>query len=415
MRDTRSEPSIAPSHPVRSTVLFMTSYIICDHRRIGGGVGERYVGLYGSLIKRYSKIYNVFWYATNTNNLYRFDKNGRIAKLTKVPMPMAILKVLAEAKKDSDSMPPLTTTIAYHYAASSKPVSFMISLVFLFFLRIIGLANVIVDIIDPPVEVHVTYSRFPSVKKIFLGTVLDLLTLNLGTTLITVSNSYQKYLTQKYRLLRGKTFVIHNATFPKLIAAKPPEGKGPLTIFYSGSLMDVKGIPQLIECIADLRDKGLAVSLLLTGGNLKIEEKPWVKSVRINDWLKWTKVLSDQADICVIPYPRRVHWDFTHHCKLSDYMAAGKPIVSMYGTETAYILDKCECGLTANSWKQFGEHILRLYKDREFAKSLGQNGRKAVEKLFDYATRAEMLHNVIQQHLRHASTRVSAAIDVSTK
>lgn len=400
MRNTQKESSTAPSHAVRSAVLFMTSYIICDPREIEGGIGERYVGLYSGLIERYSKIYNVFWYATNANTLYTFDKNGCIVKLTKVPMPIAIFKALAEAKKGSESMPPLTTIIAYHYAATSKPLSFLISVAFFLFLRIIGLVNVIIDIIDPPVEVHVTYTRSPSVKAIFLGTVLDFITLNLGTTLITVSNSYRKYLTEKYRWLRDKTFVIYNATFPRLIVAKPSKGKGPLTIFYAGSMMDVKGIPRLIKCIADLRDKGLAVNLLLTGSNLKIEGKLWVKSIRIDDWREWTKVLSEQADICVIPYPRRVHWDFTHHCKLSDYMAAGKPIVSMYGTETANILDKCECGLTANSWKQFGEHILRLYEDRKFAKSLGQNGRKAVEKLFDYATRAKMLHDVIQRHLK---------------
>jgi len=83
-------------------------------------------------------------------------------------------------------------------------------------------------------------------------------------------------------------------------------------------------------------------------------------------------------------------------------MAAGKPIVSMYGKETASILEKYKCGLTATSWDEFQEHIIRLYKDRKLAKTLGENGRKAVEEFFNYKNLSEMLNKVIQGRLKIA-------------
>lgn len=409
------------SHVVRPVLLIVTSYLLLDRRKIGGGIGEHYVGLYGTLVKKYSKTYRIFWYSVKERSLYMFDVNGNVMNSARMPMPVAIFKVLAKARGSSRSIPCLTTVIAYYYAAKNKPLSFLVSLFLLHLLRILSLTNVTVDIIDPPVEVHVTYNESPSYKKILWGTLLDILTLKKGTLMWFCSNSYQKYLTTKYRISLQRTHVIYDGSFPNLITPKPPKSEGSLTIFYSGALVSLKGVPQLIRSVDKLRKKGINVNLLLTGGvsstsplRIEIKEKAWIKSMLINDWIKWTKILSEKADICVIPYPRRLHWDITFHMKLPDYMAAGKPIVSMYGTETAYILNKYKCGLIARNWDEFEEHILRLYEDRRLAKNLGENGRKAVEEFFNYPNLANMLHELIQKHLRVSTTGERAQIgDIS--
>lgn len=304
--------------------------------------------------------------------------------------------MLTEARKNSKSIPSLTAIIAYYYAAKDRPLSFLISLFLLRLLGVLRRANVIVDVVDPPVEVHVTYSESPSLRKTILGTILDILTLKKGTLVLLCSNSYQEYLTKKYGIPYHRADVIYHGSFPDLISAKPPRAKGPFTVFYSGSMLKVKGVLELIESIGKLRKRGLDVTLMLTGGKLEMEFRPWIKSIWLNDWFEWVRIIREEADICVIPYPRRIHWDLVHHCKLSDYMAAGKPIVAMYGKETASILKRYNCGLVANDWDEFQKHVIRLYQDREFARSLGNNGRKAVEQFFNCKNTAEMLNKLIQ-------------------
>lgn len=392
---------------IKSAVLFVTSYFISDPKEIGGGISEHYVGLYGTFIRKYSKMYKIFWYSVDDNTLRMFDGNGNPRNLTRLPMPLAIFKVLVDARRSSESFPLLTAIIAYYYAAKKKPASFLISLFVFHLLRIMSLVNVMIDIIDPPVEVQITYSESPSLKKIILGTILDTVTLKKGTLMWFCSNSYQKYLTEKYRIPNQRTNVIYDGSVLNLILPNPPKKEGQLTVFYSGALLTIKGVPQLIESIKRLRKKGTDVTLLLTGGvrrpghnHVEAEDEPWIEPMFVDDWLEWVKILSERADVCVIPYPRKLHWDLTFHMKLPDYMAAGKPIVSMYGTETAYILRKYKCGLIAKNWEEFEEHITRLYEDRVLAKTLGENGRKAVEEFLNYTDLAKTLHKMIQQHLR---------------
>jgi len=394
--------SKAHSQLFRPVILVVTSYFLIDRRGIEGPIGEHYVGLYGTFVKNYSKLYKVFWYSTDDSTLHIFNENGNVANSAKMPMPIAILKALAEARKSRESVPSFTAIIAYYYAAKNRPVSYFISLSFFHLLKMLGLVNVIVDIVDPPVEVHITYSESPSPRKVFWGTLLDIVTLKRGTFMWFCSTSYQKYLTKRYDISLDRTHVIYDGSVPELITPKPPKAKGPLTVFYSGSMLNIKGIPQLIESINELRKKGVEITLMLTGGRLRVRSRPWIKSFWFNDWFEWIRALCEEADICVVPYPKRLHWDLTHHIKLPDYMAAGKPIVAMYGRETASLLEKHKCGLTATNWDEFQEHIIRLYKDRELAKTLGENGRKAVEEFFNYTNLSEMLHKVIQGHLKVA-------------
>jgi len=386
------------SSVAKSSLLFITDYFILQPQQIGGGIGEHYAGFYGTFIRRYSKNYKIHWYLTDTLILRSFSSTGALNNSTRTLAPLAILKAVNEAKKTSENKPLLTVTIAYHYVATQNAISFLFLLLLLQVLRITGLVNMIIDIIDPPVEVHLTYSESPSRWNILFGTVLDIITLRSGAAMWFCSNSYQKYLTRKYRIPLYRTRAIYDGSLHNLIKPKPPRKEGPLTLFYSGSLLNVKGIPELIETVSNLRNSGLEVKLLLTGGHIETN-KPWLKSLRTQNWLEWKDILSEEADVCVVPYPRKIHWDLSQHIKLVDYMAAGKPIVSMYYHDTASILEKYKCGLSAHDWKEFKDHITRLYYDRELAKTLGENGRRATEQFFNFDNASEKLHTMIQEML----------------
>jgi len=386
------------SHLVKSSALFISSYFVVPER-IGGGIGEHYAGLYGNFLRKYSSTYKIFWYSIRDRTLRTFDSHGKVVDSTTKSLPTAIFKAMNEARKESESRPLLTVIIAYHYVATLRPIGFLASLFLLQLLKLAELANTIIDVIDPPVEVHLTYSDSPSWRRTLFGLILDILTFKVGTALWFCSDAYQKYLTRKYKIPMHKTWVIYDGSFPNLIKPRPPRKEGPLTLFYSGSLVKVKGIAELIKASEELRKNGIEVNLLLTGGNLTTD-KQWVKSGKEKNWFIWKDMLSEQADICVVPYPRKIHWDLAQHIKIVDYMAAGKPIVSMYYYETASFLRKCKCGLSANGWEEFKDHITRLYYDREFARTLGENGRKAVERIFNMENASQKLHLMIQEMLR---------------
>jgi len=68
--------------------------------------------------------------------------------------------------------------------------------------------------------------------------------------------------------------------------------------------------------------------------------------------------------------------------------------------ETGNIIRTFNCGLVARDWNEFELHLKRLYRDREFAKKLGENGRRAAEKYFNYELLAEALFEKLVKMLR---------------
>lgn len=110
------------------------------------------------------------------------------------------------------------------------------------------------------------------------------------------------------------------------------------------------------------------------------------------DWPTFVDGILFRSDICVIPYPsNRLCFFRAVPAKLFDYMAAGKPIVSTDLKEVSDIIRMFNCGLVARDWKEFKLHLERLCHDRELAKKLGENGRRAVKKYFDYESLADVL------------------------
>jgi len=72
-------------------------------------------------------------------------------------------------------------------------------------------------------------------------------------------------------------------------------------------------------------------------------------------------------------------------------MAAGKPVISTKLYEVGRIITAFNCGIVAQDWNEFAFYIEELYRNRELARKLGYNGRKAMLELFDYELLAEKL------------------------
>lgn len=373
-------------------LLILTSYFSIEPNSVREGIGYRYVGLYGSLVKALlnrSSASKIFWYS-HADRCLRLITRREMLKC-RSGMFKAVLDTFFTTLKNSSY---LVVVVAY-------PSVFMVSrvqatfeyILSLLALKIFSLSRIriVVDDFDPPIEASYAFSeKEPPMLATLARRTLDVLSLKLASLIITVSESYKRYIARIYRIEEKKILVVPNGSLVRYINYVPPKSDGPIIVLYSGSAMKVKDVDKLISTVTKLRQEGLHIDLHIAGGRL-MDLPIWVHNGRC-DWPRFVNGILSETDIGVIPYPpNKLHFSYAMPAKLSDYMAAGKPIISTNLKETGNIIRMFKCGLVARDWKEFELHIKRLYHDREFAKKLGENGRKAAEKYLNYELLADAL------------------------
>ena len=381
-------------------LIVLMSYFAIEPESITGGIGYRFVGLYGSLAKallNHSPESKIFFYS-NADRCLRLITRKKTSK-SRSSMLKAVLGAISTTLKSRSY---LVAVVAYPYAVPSVPTvwEYILSLLAL---KVFGLGRirVVADDIDPPVEGAFAFSEAgPSTATILYWRILDMLTLKLASFTITLSESFKQYIAKIYRIKGEKILIVPSGSLVRYISYVPPK-YGSLTILYSGSAMKVKDINKLFLAVNRAREKGLKLSLVLTGAKLmNIPSSEWVVHKTVDNWRSYVKNCLELSDVGVIPYPRRLFWDYQLLTKLFDYMAAGKPIISTNLKETGNIIRMFNCGLVARDWEEFELHLERLYHDREFAKKLGENGRRATEKYFNYELLSEALLISLLKHLK---------------
>jgi glycosyltransferase involved in cell wall biosynthesis len=188
----------------------------------------------------------------------------------------------------------------------------------------------------------------------------------------------------------GVKSLVPNGSLIRFVSYVPPKIEGPLTILYAGSALKTKDIAKLCQVITSLRNAGLDVELNIAGS--KLMDLPDYVHISSQSWPNFVEDVLLNSDVGVIPYPAdKMHFSYATPAKIFDYMAAGKPVISTNLREVGTIIKTFECGLIAKGWAEFEVCLEKIYYDREFAKKLGENGRKAAQKHFNYELLAEAL------------------------
>jgi glycosyltransferase involved in cell wall biosynthesis len=285
----------------------------------------------------------------------------------------------------------LVVVLAYPYAIPRVQaiLEYISSLLVLKVLSL-GRIKVVVDDFDPPVEAAYAFEAQPSAFVIACKRILDMSTLKLASFVVTVSESFKHHIARLYRIEERRMFVVSNGSLVRYINSTPSMSEGYLRILYSGSAMKSKDVDKLVLAVGELKKKSSNVLLVLTGSkSMDIPTSEWIVHKKVDNWISYVKNFLETSDICVIPYPHSLFWDYTTLAKLFDYMAAGKAVISTDLKETGKIIRMFNCGLVARSWKEFELCLERLYHDRELTRKLGENGRRAAQKYFDYELLAE--------------------------
>jgi len=185
--------------------------------------------------------------------------------------------------------------------------------------------------------------------------------------------------------------------------------KNTFLIVYHGSFGKHRGIDVAIKAMPYVLQE-IDNAILLLIGNLFINElTDLIKRLNMEDhvkilgWLEHSDVcmILKICNVCVIPFlsiAEDAYFDATH--KIFEIMLMSKPFVITNITDYKERIDSIQCGIVVppDSPKAISKAIIKLYKDKELATILGKNGRKAVEKKYNW--------NVGQENLKKLYLRI---------
>jgi len=98
----------------RLNLLILSSYFAIEPKQIRGGIGNRYVGLYGSVVKTFLKESpnsKIFWYAHEDSILRTITSQNIINR--KISLFRAVFRVIKATLKSGSN---LAIIVAYPYA-----------------------------------------------------------------------------------------------------------------------------------------------------------------------------------------------------------------------------------------------------------------------------------------------------------
>lgn len=181
-------------------------------------------------------------------------------------------------------------------------------------------------------------------------------------------------------------------------AVREQVGDGP-AIIHQGTFGNIRGSWQLLNAMKIVRKKVPGVRCIVLGnyayGDLDkykraIERTGLSETFRIIDTVPYEEVPAWIAacDVGLILFqPGLINHTLAMPHKLFDYMREAKPVVAPdFAVEVARIVDESRCGVLVEvtEAKSIAQVIVTLLTDQALARSLGENGRSAVEERYNW-------------------------------
>ncbi|MFQ5884196.1 MAG: glycosyltransferase family 4 protein, partial [Thermoplasmata archaeon] len=174
--------------------------------------------------------------------------------------------------------------------------------------------------------------------------------------------------------------------------------KGYFVLVYVGGFGKIICLELVIEAVALLKDKIPNLRLLLVGGKRNPRRRESLKRlckklavdecVLFRDWVDFELVATyiSLSAVCMAPLVPGEHVNTTTSHKLFQYMAMAKPVIITNVRLMGSIVEGENCGIVVdwNNPTQMAEAILKLYKNPEYARNLGANGRRAVIEKYNW-------------------------------
>lgn len=264
-------------------------------------------------------------------------------------------------------------------------------------LRLFGI-RIIYDVHEDYPEAVTENYRVPKALRTILPPFVRLLewaSMPFFSAIVTVTPQIQ----QKFN--KSKTILVRN--FPMVREfhqpADTPMRERPGEFAYIGTITRNRNIIGMIEAVGAVKDTDVVLRLaghfpVAADRDAAIGHPSWNR-VRFDGWVSRdgiADILANARAGLVVLKPV-AHEMQTLPIKLFEYMAAGVPVISSDFPIWRQIVDDAGCGLLVdpNKPKQIAEAMQWMMDNPELAQVMGQRGREAVLKRFNWERESETL------------------------
>jgi glycosyltransferase involved in cell wall biosynthesis len=359
-------------------VCFFTKYLCRSTTDFLGPIGERYAGLYFLFMERFRSRYDFFWFTGDDGCAYKYDPASNslgLLPLSKARIRVSMIRfVLSFCFSNLRSHK--LCVISYPYFPNG-----LLLAILLFVLKPLRV-TIIVDVQDLP--------REPGTVRYWMWRTIDNLYYMSAAFILNADECARLFRPR----VRKQIIVIPMAAHDNLLTpGTPTQDSNKLVLGYIGTISRARGFPKLIEIVGDLRSEGLNLELVINGNNpenLQLAEHPWVRRYERQPFDALCELLRT-FDVGLIPYLDYEYWGKMSITKMATYMSAGLPILILRLAETAKILERWDCGVSADDWDSFKTLVKKLYADPALRKRLAENARRAAVEEYSWAKQADRL------------------------
>ena len=188
---------------------------------------------------------------------------------------------------------------------------------------------------------------------------------------------------------------------PPVEELNPPPDDGALRLVYLGLLETPRGLDAVLEGMANLRSGGLALHLDIIGGGRdeahfqsEAERLGLSEEVAFHGVLPYEEALAvfRRSHVGLVPHFAVESWNTTIPNKLFDYMSHRLPVITSDAKPAARIVREEGSGVVfvSDDATDFARAVRELV-DADRRGELGENGRAAVERRYNWAFDEEQL------------------------
>ena len=259
------------------------------------------------------------------------------------------------------------------------------------------------DLADDLPEMIATSPQLPPVAR-QLGGIVGKLMLERNLKLASAVMITAKEFKRSMKISRFRHYVVPNGVNVKKFRPKKSQHKG-FIVGYLGALREWVDLRPMLLAVKELN---MDIKVLVVGGEEDLPKyRQFVKENQMEEFVKFTGNVPyydvpkyvNKMDIATIPFKKTPVTDGTCPLKLVEYMAMKKPCIcsrlneirSMVGNKVLYATSK-------NEWKK---NILKLYKNKELRQRMGREGRKFVEKHYDWEKIGDRMEKILKTYSKN--------------
>jgi len=177
-------------------------------------------------------------------------------------------------------------------------------------------------------------------------------------------------------------------------------------IVYVGTLFEFSGLDLYLRRFPAVLKEFPEAKLVIVGGGALFEKlKELVVNLRLTENVILTGFQPfdmmpqyiNLADICINPFIVNMTTRDIIPGKIIQYLACAKPVLATPLPGMVSLLSGAERGIVYSNIDEFAENTIKLLKDIEIARTIGENGHRYVKNSHDERKIARKLETILNQ------------------